>query len=217
LATEFRLAAQIAAYGNVCPGVNDLMKILAICFAGFLSLGAASVAQQAAQAPAGAPVTSAVDPAIGEIQKIEDSWSTAINARDQYGLELALSPLFVDISASGDITTRNQQVVQMINGDDKSIHIDQRVVTVRMLGDVAIANGTYAMRHRVNTAEINDKGIFTHVFQKMHGTWVCINSQRTLLKENTTGTAKPKKQSNAELPFHVPLFSKGDASEKGPH
>ena len=32
---------------------------------------------------------------------------------DQYGLELVLSPLLVDVSATGDITTRNQQVALM--------------------------------------------------------------------------------------------------------
>jgi hypothetical protein len=36
--------------------------------------------------------------------------------RDQYALELVLSPLFVDVSAGGDITTRNQQLAQLITG-----------------------------------------------------------------------------------------------------
>jgi len=53
-------------------------------------------------------------PQKSEFQKIEDAWSTAINLRDQYGLELVLSPLFVDVSAGGDITTRNQQLAQRL-------------------------------------------------------------------------------------------------------
>jgi len=89
--------------------------------------------------------------------------------------------------------------------------MDQRVVTVRMLGDIAVANGTYALHHKVNSGEANERGIFTHVFERSHGSWLCINSQRTVLREDST--AKQKKQSNAELPFHIPLFSKGD---KGP-
>jgi ketosteroid isomerase-like protein len=174
-----------------------------------------SFAQNTTPAPvqtaAAAPVTSTSSPEIKEFQKIEDSWSIAVNNRDQYGLELVLSPLFVDVSASGDITTRNQQVAMAITGEDKTLHIDQRVITVRMLGDIAVANGTYDMRHKVNSAEANDKGIFTHVFERSHGNWLCINSQRTVLREDST--AKQKKQSNAELPFHFPLFSKSD---KGP-
>src|SRR5208282_1867259 len=123
-----------------------------------------------------------------------------------YALELVLSPLFVDVSASGDITTRNQQVAMAIAGEDKTIHLDQRVVTVRMLGDIAVANGTYALHHKVGSAESNEKGVFTHVYERAHGTWLCINSQRTLLREDTN--SKQKKQSNAEMPFHIPLFSK---------
>lgn len=123
-----------------------------------------------------------------------------------------MSPLLVDVSATGDITTRNQQVAQVITGEDKTIHLDQRVVTVRMLGDIAVANGTYALHHKVGSAEVNEKGIFTHVYERSHGGWLCINSQRTVLREDSTAKQQ-KKQSNAELPFHIPLFTKSD---KGP-
>ncbi len=44
-------------------------------------------------------VTETVSPEIVQFQKIEDSWSDAVNRHDQYGLELVLSPLFVDVSA----------------------------------------------------------------------------------------------------------------------
>lgn len=184
------------------------------CLSAFLFMCCVSIAQSPAPVAASVPTgtTSAASPEIREFQKIEDSWSTAINTRDQYGLELVLSPLFVDVSATGDITTRNQQVAQTITGEDKTIHLDQRVITVRMLGDIAVANGTYALHHKLNTAEVNEKGIFTHVFERAHGGWLCINSQRTVLREDSN--AKQKKQSNAELPFHIPLFSKSEKTDQ---
>src|SRR5580658_4129590 len=183
------------------------MTRFSVCFSAFLLLCSASSSQSTA--PAAAPVqtaaTTTASPEILEFQKIEDSWSTAVNDRDQYGLELVLSPLFVDVSASGDITTRNQQVAMAITGEDKTIHLDQRVITVRLLGDIAVANGTYVLHHKVNTSEVNEKGIFTHVFERVHGGWLCINSQRTVLHEDSN--AKPRKQSNDEMPFHIPLFT----------
>jgi len=173
----------------------------------FVLLSCCSVdAQSPAPVPEKPGATSSESPEIREFQKIEDSWSTALNVRDQYGLELVLSPLFVDVSATGDITTRNQQLAQIITGEDKTVHLEQRVITVRMLGDIAIANGTYTLHHRVNTAQVDEKGVFTHVFERLRGGWMCINSQRTVLREDTN--AKPKKQSGAEMPFHIPLFSK---------
>ena len=171
--------------------------LLACCFA---------VAQNPAPAPAQPAVTSAESPEIREFQKIENTWSDAVNQRDQYALELVLSPLFVDVSASGDITTRNQQLAQLITGEDKILHYEQRVITVRLLGDIAVANGTYVLHHKVSSAQVDEKGVFTHVFERLRGGWVCINSQRTVLREDSN--AKQKKPSTAEFPFHIPLFTK---------
>jgi ketosteroid isomerase-like protein len=177
--------------------------------AGFIAVALAccsAVAQTTVPSPAKPAVTTTESPEIREFQKIEDNWSEAVNQRDQYGLELVLSPLFVDVSASGDITTRNQQLAQLITGEDKTLHYEQRVITVRLLGDIAVANGTYVLHHKVNTAAVDEKGVFTHVFERLRGGWVCINSQRTVLREESN--AKQKKPSTAEFPFHIPLFSK---------
>jgi ketosteroid isomerase-like protein len=183
--------------------------------AGFsVSLLSCSFALAQSPAPAPAPaaaqpaVTSAESPEIRQFQKIEDAWADAINLRDQYALELVLSPLFVDVSAAGDITTRNQQLAQLITGEDKTLHLEQRVITVRMMGDIAVANGTYLLHRKAGSAPVDEKGVFTHVFERARGGWMCINSQRTRLPEDSS--AKAKKQSNAEMPFHIPLFGKSD-------
>jgi len=178
-----------------------------------LSCGAAVAQAPASDAAAPAstvPVTSTQAATVAQFQKIEDTWSDAVNKRDQYGLELVLSPLLVDVSASGDVTTRNQQVVQLINGDDKTINLAQKVITVRMLGDVAVANGTYMLHHRVNGQPVDEKGVFTHVFQRVRGGWLCVNSQRTVLRTDSGGKQKQKKQqsSTADEPFHIPFLSK---------
>jgi ketosteroid isomerase-like protein len=151
---------------------------------------------------------------VRDFQKIEDSWSGAVNVRDQYALELVLSPLFIDVSATGDITTRNQQLAQVITGEDKTVHLEQRVITVRMLGDTAVANGTYVLHHKVSSSQVDEKGVFTHVFERQRGGWVCVNSQRTSLREDPQGKGKKKQTSDAALPFHIPLFSKGDKKEQ---
>ena len=149
-----------------------------------------------------------------EFQKIEDTWSSAINGHDQYSLELVLSPLFVDVSATGDITTRNQQLAQLITGEDKTLHLEQRVITVRMLGDTAVANGTYVLHHKAASGQVDEKGVFTHVFERMRGGWVCVNSQRTSLREDAPGKGKKKQASEAEMPFHIPLFTKSEKKDQ---
>ena len=180
----------------------------------FLLSGCFVIAQNLSPAPVPAAaqpaVTSAESPAIHDFQKIEDAWDDAIDQRDQYALELVLSPLFMDVSASGDFTTRNQQLALLITGEDKTLHLEQRVITVRMLGDIAVANGTYALRRKAGSAQVDEKGVFTHVFERSRGGWLCINSQRTKLPADSS--SKAKKQTGAEAPFHIPipLFGKSE-------
>jgi len=193
--------------------------IRSTCFSVVLLSCCAAIAQTPPAAPAEAApaptpvttpsgVTSTQSADLILFQKIEDNWSNAINQHDQYSLENVLSPLFVDVAANGDITTRNQQIVQVLNSDDKTIWLTQKVITVRMLGDIAVTNGTYTLHHRVNSAQVDEKGVFSHVFERLRGGWVCVNSQRTALKQDG-GNPKQKKQQASE-PFHIPLFSKGD-------
>ena len=169
---------------------------------------------QGAATAAATPASSATtteSPEIRQFQQIEDKWSTAENQHDQYGLDLVLSPLLVNVAANGDVTTHDQQVVQALTNDDKLYYLAQKVVAVRMLGDVAVVNGTYTVRHHVNSSEMVDKGVFTQVFQQTRGGWMCINAQRTLVHEdsNTKKRDKEKKDSSATLPFHIPFFTKG--------
>lgn len=187
------------------------------CFSALFLTCCTAIAQNppaapAQPAPASSGVTTTQSADLTLFQKIEDTWANAVNQHDQYSIENVLSPLFVDVAANGDITTRNQQIVQVLNSDDKTIWLTQKVVTVRMLGDIAVANGTYTLHHRVNSATVDEKGVFTHVFERLRGGWVCVNSQRTAVKEDAPNS-KQKKQPAGE-PFHFPLFSKDKDSKQ---
>lgn len=172
---------------------------------------AAQNAMPGASTAAGATsVMTTASPELQQFQKIEDAWSMAVNKHDQFGLENVLSPLFLDVAANGDITTRNQQVVLVLNSDDKNLWLSQKVITVRMMGDIAVINGTYSLRHTVNGKPMDEKGVFTHVFERTHGGWLCTNSQRTVLRQDAPGGKAKRSSSSAEEPFHIPFFSKGD-------
>ena len=74
-----------------------------------------------------------------------------------------------------------------------------------MLGDIAVANGTYTLHHKVNTAEVDEKGVFTHVFERVRSGWMCVNSQRTASAKSESN-AKAKKPSTAEAVPHPAVF-----------
>jgi ketosteroid isomerase-like protein len=188
--------------------IGTRMTRFAACFSVvFLSCSALAQVPGSSSTPAQPAVTSTSSPDVQQFQKIADSWDDAVNKRDQYGLELVLSPLFLDVSGTGDISTRNQLVAYVITTEDKTMHLEQKVIAVRMLGDTAVANGTYVLHHRASSGQVDEKGVFTQVFERTHNGWLCINSQRTVLREDG---GKSKKQSSAELPFHFPIFGKSD-------
>jgi ketosteroid isomerase-like protein len=171
--------------------------------------GMISGAQQATKA-------NSAPPGFREMQQVEDRWNDAVAKRDQYGLELVLAPQFIGISASGDVTTRNQQIAQLFVKGAEPDSLEQKVVSVRFVGDVAIVNGTYVMSWKTEKGPVLEKGIFSHVFEHVRTNWLCLNSQRTVVAEDSKRAAsqeKPKsKRSDAQLPFHIPLVYKGPES-----
>lgn len=145
------------------------------------------------------------------MQKLEDSWSAALAKRDQYGLELVLSPQFVNISEDGTVRSRNQEIAYVLNKFPDLISLEQTVISVRTMGDIAVVNGTYVLQRRVNGHPVEEKGIFSHVFQRTRSNWQCINAQQTTVLEEAVAKTKTAsaKTSNAELPFHIPFVHKG--------
>jgi hypothetical protein len=156
-------------------------------------------------------------PEIAQFQKLEDQWSDAVVKHDQYGLELLMSPIFVDISSAGDVTTRNQQIAQLFEkGGPQPISMEQRVVNVRNFEDMAVVDGTYIIKWRTNGQVREERGIFTHVYQHVRGNWIGVHGQRTAVVQKTDQKAKPaagKKSTTAALPFHIPLIYQGKESQ----
>jgi len=191
-------------------GPRTKSLLIALCMS---LLPANAGAQQATK-------TSTVPPAFKEMQQVEDRWNDAVTKRDQYGLELVLAPQFIGISATGDVATRNQQIAQLLVKGAGPDSLEQKVVSVRFVGDVAIGNGTYVMSWKTDKGPVLEKGIFSHVFEHQRTNWLCLNSQRTVVAETTKQAAvqeKPKaKSSNAQLPMHIPLVYKGPNSTQPP-
>ncbi len=160
---------------------------------------------------------------VAQMQQVEDAWDTAVTKHDQFGLENQLAVDFVGISAEGDVTTRNQQISHLFVAGAAPVSLKQTVLGARVLGDVAVVNGTYVMEWQGKTEQqkVAEKGVFTHVFRKNSaGNWQCINSQRTVVateEERKKAAAAPRTKSDAALPLHIPLIYKGPQStQKAP-
>ncbi len=187
-----------------------------------LFCAASLAAGRGAQAQTRPAVTNGtqVPPEVREMQAVEDRWTDAINKRDQYGLELVLAPQFIGVSASGDVTTRDQQIGRLFIKGEEPVSIEQKVISTRFIGDVAIVNGTYVKHWKLDKGPLDEQGIYLHVFERRGGGWLCLNSQQTVVAERgkaiaaAKSKAAPKSSSSASLPFHIPLIYKGPSSSQ---
>jgi ketosteroid isomerase-like protein len=172
---------------------------------------AVSLAQPAAS-------SNAQSPQIHEMQQVEDRWSDAVTKRDQYGMELVLAPQFIGISASGEVTTRNQQIARLFIKGTGPESLEQKVVTVRLVGDVAIVNGTYVLTWKGEKGPVEEKGIFSHVFEHIRTNWLCLNSQRTVVAEQTQNEAGKSRSKHGDAGANpdLPPVYKGPASATPP-
>ncbi|HZD48607.1 MAG TPA: nuclear transport factor 2 family protein [Silvibacterium sp.] len=158
-------------------------------------------------------------PEIIQFQKLEDQWSDAVAKHDQYSLELLMSPLLVSISSTGEVTTRNQQIALLFEkSGPQLVSMEQRVINVHNFEDMAVVDGTYIIKWKIDGQIREERGIFTHVYQRTRGNWVCAHAQRTAVVEKSDQKQKAaaSKKSNAELPFHIPLVYHGKQSTQPP-
>ncbi len=171
-----------------------------------------------AQAISNASNTPDAQKGVREMQEVEDRWSDAVTKRDQYGLELVLAPQFIGISSTGDVTTRDQQIARLFVRDAEPVSLEQKVISARFAGNVAIVNGTYVKHWKLAKGPLDEEGVYSHVYEHSARGWVCLNAQQTVVAEKGKAAApeeRPKaKSSDAALPFHIPLIYKGPSSNK---
>ena len=148
------------------------------------------------------------------MQQVENTWDSAVAKHDQFALENLLAADFVGIGADGDVTTRNQQIAHLFVAGAEPASMTQKVVGARVMGDIAVVNGTYVIQWKGGGEKVAEKGVFTHIFRRTSaGGWQCINSQRTVVAtEDERKRAAVHAKSSAPLPFHVPLVYSGPKS-----
>ncbi len=163
-------------------------------------------------------------PAVRQFQALEDNWSIALANKDQFGLENLLSPTYINISAGAQVTTRNQFIADTLASlPQPLVSVEQKVVNVRVVSDISVVEGTYKLRLKEGERVRDERGIFTHVWERRRDNWSCISAQRTAVVDQVESSGKERgvgsmaaKPSNASEPFHIPLLYKGAPAKPTP-
>jgi len=210
----FRLEFQPEEFRLTISKFLLCLRHVLCCFI-LLGVGLTPLSRAQTAVDAGQVVASTTPERTAEMQKVVDHWDDAVDQHDQYALELVLAPQYIDISDTGEVFSRDQVVSQMVAKDATRYSLSQKVITVRMVGDVAIVNGTYDRKHeasRLSHAKMTEeRGVFSQVYVRARNSWACINSQQTLIQEKAEKASKKKsKEDSTEKPvehdlgFHFP-------------
>ena len=167
---------------------HPFLEVSALC--SFFCLTAAC---QNGRSQSGSAVSNEV---VQGFQNLENTWSQAVDHRDQYALELVLAPDFLNVGSDGEITTRNLQIAQLLRKHGETPpSTRQRVVNVRDYRDITIVVGTFIEESRDGKQTLEQAGVFTHVYQQVHGKWRCVSAHWTDLQPAPeTRNRRSKKQ-----------------------
>ena len=129
-----------------------------------------------ADAPsATAPATSAS--ASDTIKQIEHAWTEATIAGDYDKVSQIIADDWAGISFDGSKMTKQGFLADLKSGRDKAQSVEIGPMDVKVLGNVAIVQGSDTEKSVMNGKDTSGKWVWMDVFVKREGKWVAVRSQ----------------------------------------
>jgi ketosteroid isomerase-like protein len=132
-----------------------------------------------AQAPAPVPKGPSTEEAIKQLDR---DWWNAEKAGDTDKLGQIIADDWTVIGYDGKKTTKQGFLADMKSGKAKLESFELGPMDVKVLGNVAVAQGSNTEKSITGGKETNGKWVWTDVFAKRKGKWVAVRSQYALLK-----------------------------------
>jgi ketosteroid isomerase-like protein len=114
-----------------------------------------------------------------QIKDLEKQWNDATLKHDAEALGRILADDVVDISGTGQVSTKAQDLADLKSGEPKLESSSVEDMKVRVFGNVAVVNGHYTEKGTYKGKDISGEGRFTDVFVKRQGRWQCVSTQGT--------------------------------------
>jgi len=146
---------------------------------GALLLAFACAAMTFGQAPA--PAAKGPNTA-DSIKQLEHDWTDAVKAGDTDKLGQILADDWVGLQYDGKKFTKAQVISDVKSGSNKIESMDFGPMSVKVLGNVAVVQGSDTEKSMVNGKDTSGKWVWMDVFVKRNGNWVVVRSQSAMLK-----------------------------------
>jgi len=116
------------------------------------------------------------------IEQLERDWASALTAGDLDKVAQIVADDWTGINYDGSKATKQSLLAAVKAGRDKAETIEIGPMEVKVLGSVAVVQGSDIERSVVAGKDTSGKWVWMDVFVKRQGKWVAIRSQSALLK-----------------------------------
>jgi len=138
-----------------------------------------------APAPAAAPAAAAAAKApttADTLKQIEQDWTEASKAGDADKIGKILADDWTAIGPEGKKETKASLLADIKSGKDKVESGENGPMDVKVLGNVAVVQGSDTERSTMDGKDTSGKYVWTDVFVKRNGNWVAVRSQTAKVK-----------------------------------
>ena len=111
------------------------------------------------------------------IKQIEHEWTAATIAGDYDKVSQIIGDDWTGISFDGSKMTKQSFLADLKSGKDKAESVEIGPMDVKVLGSVAIVQGSDTEKSITNGKDTSGKWVWMDVFVKRDGKWVAVRSQ----------------------------------------
>jgi ketosteroid isomerase-like protein len=126
---------------------------------------------QDTMAPAKAPTTA------DAVKQVEHEWADAGKASDADKLGQILADDWVGLGFNGKTMTKQAYIAAYKSGKSKIESFDFGPMTVKVIGSVAIVQGSDTEKSMIDGKDSSGKWVWMDVFAKRDGKWLAVRSQ----------------------------------------
>ena len=146
--------------------------------AALIILASAGVGLASAQTPTTAKSSSASQ----AVKQVEEDWTDAQKAGDTDRISQIVADDWTGIGYDGRKETKKGLLEAMKSGKDKMESIDLGPMNVKVLGNVAVVQGSDTEKSMSDGKDTSGKWVWMDVFVKRDGKWVAVRSQSAMVK-----------------------------------
>jgi ketosteroid isomerase-like protein len=111
------------------------------------------------------------------LKQLERDWADADKASDGEKIGRIVADDWTGVDNDGRKLTKAQLIAHVKSGKDKTESVELRAMDVKVLGEVAVVQGSDIERGTANGEHTSVEVIWMDVFANRDGKWVCVRSQ----------------------------------------